>query len=368
MSDDPLLRAAAEVLRDAATERVPPPSEHDRLRAVVMMEAARDQAQRRTTLRRAVWPLAAAAAALLVAGIAAKWPRKPAPALVAAPVARTLEGRSVVVRAGVELPVAEGVSVEAGDRIVNDPGARAGLALPTGTHLLVEGSTDVAVTGTAATQSFFLASGAVRADVAKLREGERFLVRTADGEIEVRGTSFRVARVASDPTCQPASSTRVEVFEGLVVVRANGVEARVAAGERWPRCSAPAPVTPAAPAVASVAVPSSAPVSPPKSLAGASSPKPTEVSASDLAEQNDMFAAAIAHKRAGNAHSAIVGFERLLARFPGCALAEQATVERFKLLAVTDRSRAVDAARAYLHRYPGGYARRDAEAIVAGTP
>jgi hypothetical protein len=87
-----------------------------------------------------------------------------------------------------------------------------------------------------------------------------------------------------------------------------------------------------------------------------------------LAEQNDRFAEAIAAKRSGNASLAVVRFERFLATYPQSALAESAAVERMKLLAAADPARGAAAARQYLARYPAGFARAEAEAIVAEHP
>jgi hypothetical protein len=48
-------------------------------------------------------------------------------------------------------------------------------------------------------------------------------------------------------------------------------------------------------------------------------------------------------------------------------LAENASVERLKLLALTDPARSRAAANDYLTRYPHGYARNDAERISQGS-
>jgi hypothetical protein len=84
--------------------------------------------------------------------------------------------------------------------------------------------------------------------------------------------------------------------------------------------------------------------------------------ASDLAEQNDVFAEATTKKRNGDRAGAVASYERFLARWPGSALAETAAIERMRLLDGTSKR---DAAKAYLVRWPGGSARVEAENILA---
>jgi hypothetical protein len=145
-----------------------------------------------------------------------------------------------------------------------------------------------------------------------------------------------------------ASSTRVQVYEGVVTVRTGSNETGVAAGETWPSgCVAPAPL----------------PGAPPASAPRASSSRAIE--RSQLAEQNDLYAKAVTLRERGDTASSLVLFERLVARYPSSPLAENAAAERMKLLASTHRPDAGQAADDYLARYPSGFARRDAEAIVA---
>jgi outer membrane protein assembly factor BamD (BamD/ComL family) len=86
-----------------------------------------------------------------------------------------------------------------------------------------------------------------------------------------------------------------------------------------------------------------------------------------LADENNLFAQALAAKRRGDLRGALAAFERFVARFPDAALAESAYVERMRLLRVLAMPRAVAAAREYTTIYPGGFARSEAEAIVAGS-
>jgi outer membrane protein assembly factor BamD (BamD/ComL family) len=96
---------------------------------------------------------------------------------------------------------------------------------------------------------------------------------------------------------------------------------------------------------------------------------------SSLAEQNNLYARAIAAMRhataaksRSDAHEALAAFDQLMAKYPSGPLAESAAVERMRLLHVTDPARAVSAARLYLNSYPNGQARAEAEGIVAGSP
>jgi hypothetical protein len=237
----------------------------------------------------------------------------------------------------------------------------------------------------AATRRFGLERGAVHLHVAKLTAGQRFLVETPDAEVEVRGTVFNVA-VADDQTACTGSHTRVSVEQGIVEVRSGGRRHVLLAGQSWPPpCpqqrvaetrnevaarhpgagdTLPGPRTGAAhgaepsemPATRFSGVESSpGPASPP--------PRPAAVS-SALAEQNDLFGRASEAQRLGRTDTALAHYGELLARFPSGPLTEAALVERMRLLRRTDPARAKSEAQTYLDRYPGGFARSEAEAIV----
>jgi hypothetical protein len=72
-------------------------------------------------------------------------------------------------------------------------------------------------------------------------------------------------------------------------------------------------------------------------------------------------------RRYGNLPLAIDKMDRFLERYPASHLAENAAAERMRLLRGLDPAKAAGAARQYLQRYPAGYARADAEAILAGS-
>jgi hypothetical protein len=228
---------------------------------------------------------------------------------------------------------------------------------------------------------FAVESGRLTAKVAKLGAGERFVVATPDAEVEVRGTAFRVSVVTPDPGCGDGTPTRLEVTEGVVVLRRAGGETRVAAGERWPECaeaavlnavappSLPPPLLPPSPAPSTVEAPlrSPAPPSPSASPSPPSSIAPPRVAAaaaagSKLPEQNDLYDSAMRDKNAGKTREALAALDRFLAAYPDGPLAESASAERFRLLRGSAR---VGAARDYLTRWPQGFARAEAEAIAA---
>lgn len=214
------------------------------------------------------------------------------------------------------------------------------------------------------TQLVRLDAGSIELHVAKLAADRRFEVRTPDAEVEVRGTRFTVAIAPPDGQCGGGTVTRVVVTEGVVAVRFRGVEARVAAGEQWPGgCIRTASVAALA-AVTSRRVVQSAPLAAPVERPSLAPPPPPS---STLGEQNDRFAEAVAARRRGDAQAAVAAFDRFLSRYPSSPLVESATVERVRALAAIDPSRAASAARAYLAGYPEGFARAEAEAIVAGA-
>jgi len=220
-----------------------------------------------------------------------------------------------------------GDAVASGARLQVPPGAGMRLALDTGTRLDLTGGTTARVVELGAIQKFDLAAGSVVAQVAKLGPGGRFIIATPDSEVEVRGTRFEVS-VGSEPSrCGPSVRTRVTVYEGVVAVRHAATVVEIEAGMHWPDCQpvkAPAPRSQrslAAPAPAA----SVAPVSP--RLAAT----PETVRASTLAEQNDLFAAALEASRRGDLEEAIHWLDRLIARYPTGQLTDSARAERRRL-------------------------------------
>jgi ferric-dicitrate binding protein FerR (iron transport regulator) len=309
---------------------------------------------------------------------------------IPAAAASFVRGSPLVVHNGALRSLSDGTPLEPGDRLLVDKGSRTTVALANGTYLVVEDRAELLLAMAAPATTFELASGTVRADVAKLRPHERFIIRTSDAEIEVHGTSFDVSRTEPDPNCGNGTTTRVRVREGIVAVRAGGTESFVRANEVWPTGCARAELAAAAPTASNVGPrlplasspqtvrtgsparsPNLGPSIGPNSKAdvGPTAQQPgkqaSESAASELAVQNDLFEKAVAKKRAGDASGAIAGFEQLLAQYPASHLAQSARAERMKLLRGIDKERARAAARDYLDRHPSGFARHDAELILS---
>jgi ferric-dicitrate binding protein FerR (iron transport regulator) len=372
MSGPKYARLASRALAQADRDPVPPPSPLARASAIGAIERAIAQSAR--AKRRARWlgALAAAAAAVAVLGgaahytsqrsrVAASSPPQAAPASGAAgsirlhDLGQPLAGAASVVVGGVSSPASDDGVVPAGGRVVTAKGGRVLLAFSTGTSAVLAEGSNVTLDSLGALDQLRLEAGSLDLHVTKRGPAERFVVKTADSEVEVRGTQFRVWLAASDAACGAGTPTRVAVSEGVVVVRHGGSEARVGAGETWPSGCPEASAAVAAPSAAA-------------SSATNSSTPAAAASTSVLAAQNDLFAQAIAAKRRGDAASALAILDRLLARYPGGPLAETAAVERMRLLRTSDPARAASAARAYLARYPIGFAHAEADAILAGSP
>lgn len=329
MKPDRLDEAAARVLREEAGREAPVSAANRTAAIDGMVRAMRRRRRQRIAIFGSVM---LAAAALVVLGIAA-------PRQHVVPV-------GVVVATGpIAAPPPSAASHPSGD---GTPLAGT-MSLPNGTRVVLDADSSCLLAAAFPATTFELTSGVLHADVAHLGPNERFIVRTPDAEVEVRGTSFDVARVAPDPTCGGGTGTRVAVREGVVAVRPVGQpEALVHAGETWPVCDAPT----------ASSAPSAAPT-----IAGTASPP-----RSDLAAQNDMFQRAVAKKRAGDTQGAITSFDQFLARYPASQMDQSARAERMKLLVGNNRERARAAARDYLQRYPTGFARADAELILSSNP
>jgi ferric-dicitrate binding protein FerR (iron transport regulator) len=318
--------------------------------------------------RRARFVAGGCGLALLVAG-AAMLPRlwthpvdAPAQAPVAALgiVASSSGQGTTVVSEGSSFELAAQQSLPPGSRIVVGPTGPAHLSLSTGSRVTLEPGSDVTLAGQGRAAIFSIGAGSLLANVAKLAPSDRFLVRTADSEVEVRGTSFQVSIVPPDPSCGDGTTTRVHVYEGIVVVRRDGREQSIEKGEEWPSGCQPPSAQPV------VAQPAAAP--PPEARDEARTPTratPPRPSVSDLGAQNDQFADAMILKRRGDSAAALAAFDRFLAMHPTSHLAENAAAERMKLLAPVDRTAARAAARQYLQKYPSGFAGNDARAILA---
>lgn len=325
------------------TQQPAPVSASARDGAIVALRAAIAEKARRD--RRKKVGIAAASVALAAAAAVGIWVGRPKHTVVA-PVAlanvQDLHGSAEIRSTAGSGHLTMGSTLPEGATLSVSPDSEARFAYGSGTAVVVRDGAQITLVEQGQAKVFSLASGSFSAKVAKLHEHERFVVRTADAEIEVRGTAFTVSVVPPQASCGNGTPTRLVVTEGVVVVRNGGQETRVPAGSSWPQCDA-APT-----AMAQTPTPAA---SAPRVV----SPKSPH---STLAAQNDLFQDAMARKRAGDTNGAVALFDQLATSYPGGVHAEDALAEKMRIV----RSRRL--AEEYLRRYPDGYAKKDADTIL----
>ncbi|HEX3854199.1 MAG TPA: FecR domain-containing protein [Polyangiaceae bacterium] len=353
-------------------------SDSKRAQAIDVIAQALAAKTRRRARRVWISGIASVAAAGLLgyAGIRqfAGWGSAPNVQAVSAVVRPTGSGSAILDQAGKQALLSP-LNLQQGGRLVAGGTGGASVRLSTGTELAVEHDTNLEFENAGPVERFFLSQGVLQAKVAKLRDGQRFIVRTPDAEVEVRGTAFRVSIVEPDANCANGARTRVSVSEGIVEVRGAGASTYVHPGETWPAgCTLiPAVATDstrsAAPALALQPTPlksdrterASSVSSEQQALEPAQRPAKE---ASSIAQQNELFAEANAARQQGDSSRAVSYFEQLIARYPSSPLAEGAAVQRMILLAGMNPAAGRSAARQYLVRYPQGYAKNDAEKLA----
>jgi ferric-dicitrate binding protein FerR (iron transport regulator) len=346
--------AAAKLLRRELSTATT--SAGDRARGLATIERAM---QVRTRRRRWLQGLgvAAAAATLLGLGLAHRQlalADPPQVAIQAAPLGSgaTLSDANRAQR--LEAPA----EVRAGQLVETPRGGGASLQLSTGTNLTLAGQTELRVQSQSSVEQFALLRGELSARVAKLSSGQRFIVQTPDAEVEVRGTRFTVAVLERGDACS-ANRTRLRVDEGVVEVRSNSGLARLTAGQSWPPgCGEQATKAPAPP-LPMTAQPPLGPVR--KGEAPATNPND---GASALTRQNDLFAEGVALRRRGDVSAALRAYQQLIREYPSSPLAENAAVERLRLLSQAQPAKARAEARVYLKRYPHGFAVEEAKRLT----
>jgi ferric-dicitrate binding protein FerR (iron transport regulator) len=337
MNEPDLSREAAKVLHSDVTVGLPDSAELRRATVAAMEQALMNRD--RVPPRRFVVALALAAGLLLVVGAALMFvKRTPAPVLTTVVASASSVGTVTAPRQAPQ-PLIAGRALPETSRVTTPVGGSVELEFSTGTRVQLSEASDVTLDAVDARQRLYLANGRLNAHVARVTKGSSFMVATRDAEVEVRGTIFNVEVVPPAAACGHGTTTRVSVEEGIVAVRALGDEVLVHAGETWPRCEA--------------------------MVAAPPQPEPS-AEASSLAAQNDLFANASALKRQGDVPGAIALYEHLLDAFPAGPLAESAAVERLKLIGEVNRADGAKAARAYLQRYPRGFARDEAKRLLDG--
>jgi len=337
-TDPRYARLAAKVLERGAAEDEAGTATTlpDRTASVAAIERALRARGRRRLVPWLGWGMAAAAAAVLLSfGWRVVRNTDPATAGAVARSDKPAETKLAVAVAdvsGAAIETPDGARLATrGDRIaagasVRVPGAgHLLLALDTGTRLRIGASSRVRLTALGATQRFDVESGTLEADVAKVPIGGRFIVATGDAEVEVKGTRFEVAVVPAASACAPFARTQVMVQEGVVVVRFARGEVRLAAGSVWPACPPSVPAVHGSPSRTRQSH-AAAPVPD-----GARAPA-RRADPSTLAEQNDLFAAALAARRRGDLGEAIHWLDRLIARYPTGQMIDSARAERQRLI------------------------------------
>jgi len=264
-------------------------------------------------------------------------------------VAHAVSGATSVLFSGAQAPLADESLVAQGSRLVTPANGRATLAFSTGTNVVVGEGSDVSLGGDSAHQVLRLSTGSIDLHVAKLTAEQRFVVGTADAEVEVRGTQFHVSIVPPEVACGHGTPTRVVVTEGVVVVRHDDIEDRVSAGEVWPTGCVRGLVATADARTGGA-------------LARAGGPVST------LAEENALYRRAVLTANGGDVYGGVNGLEALLAKYPATPLAEGARAEIMKRLVRVSPSLAASAARQYLALYPKGASRNEAEGIISSAP
>jgi hypothetical protein len=229
------------------------------------------------------------------------------------------------------------------------PSASASVPVRTVTTVLPDGQARFARASADGTESVTLEDGAIDVSVRHLGRAERFLVKTGDAEVEVRGTVFRVE--ASDNHLRS-----VAVVEGKVEVRFRGGAVLLAASERWDR-----PIDGPPPPVALAPTRATATLAAPK----AKRPPNTAPAKPAVDDGSSAFVEGMARMERGDYGDAARHLEAFSKSNPHDDRAEDAAfLVIIALERAGRRAEAVAAARRYLGTYSAGYRRAEAQAIV----
>ena len=209
-----------------------------------------------------------------------------------------------------------------------------------------------------------LTAGAVAMTVRHREAGERFVVDLPDGEIEVRGTRFRV-------DVRDGTTRSVRVSEGLVALRRVGAEeVLLAAGESWPLL-ATSDVSERAKAAAPTA--SARPLSPSRpNKRGAdahpvrSSPSSSPSAATESKNDDSEYEAAVNLFSAQRYDEAARALHAFAIAHPDRPFADDAAFLEASALARAGRpDAAAVVAERFLDRYPSSLHTPDAATLVA---
>ena len=351
-------------------------SRHERMASSVnrLLQRLRAEPPARRLPVRALGAFCAVAASIALWFGAHRLVRPPqAPAINEVAHVVSVSGESTLLRAGSSpSAVFAEQRVEATDELRSTSGARAELALTGAGKAKVDISGDTRVRlnqrlagPDAANEDWLeLEQGLVTLQVAKLPPGLGLSVQTPDARVTVHGTRFSV-RVS--PATPSGTVTFVAVTEGRVEVDSRGEVVFLGPGDHWSsQTSAPesdaAPVLPLdrqADASAQVAHPIAT------SLARPLTSHAARVNESTLAEENRLYAQALTRAGAGALSPALADLAALILRYPRSPLAQNARVDRFRLLQQSGNgAAAAQEARRYLSEYPSGFARSEARGLA----
>lgn len=177
--------------------------------------------------------------------------------------------------------------------------------------------------------------GTIAVHVEHLGANQRFVLQLPDGDLEVRGTRFTIA-------VRDGVTEKLDVDEGVVLLRIAGTEHVYQAGEHW-----------SMPAIANAPAPTTSVARPTTSVL-ANNPLPRA-----------SFEDAVAAFDVGDYGRADTLLERFVAAHPDDARSEDAAFMRVVAHVRTgDKSGASRLARAYLARWPNGLRAVEARAVV----
>jgi hypothetical protein len=379
-------RELDELFRAWRSEPVPPslpPGVDDRGGSALVAAALRrvaDQKRNRQRSRKLLSALALAAA-IMGLGVGAWYSLGEG-----VPVAHQVEAASVTV-GGREGDVAvtddvghvvQAVSVLAEGYGVRTEQGSATLGFPSGASAKVAGKSSLKITRARAQEALYLARGGVDVEVPKLDPTRGFSVETPDARVTVHGTHFSVV---VEPTAD-GPRTRVQVTHGIVSVQQGSREVFLTAGQSWVAANASSAGEAAGAQGAAEATPE-----PDAGLGeddevdeafpapavgsekhGLRAPARRKFDSRELADQNQRFARAMAHKKNGDARGALRELGAVLRRYPGSPLTQELRVERLRLLRGLSAShQAQREAKRYLREFPQGYAVKEAEELLSGA-
>jgi FecR-like protein len=383
-------RELDELFRAWRSEPVPPslpPGVDDRGGSAVVAAALRrvaEQKQKKLHTRRLLSALALAAAVVGV-GVGA-WYSLGNDTITAHNVTEHSDVPNVVVggREG-DVAVTDDVGhvVDAVSALSEGYGVRtdqgsATLGFPSGASAKVSSRSSLKITRARSQEALFLARGGVDVEVPKLDSTRGFSVETPDARVTVHGTRFSVV---VEPTAD-GPRTRVQVTHGIVSVQQGEREVFLTAGQSFATAVARSDArtgsgSSAGEAAAEPATDADAGLDEDEVDEGLPSPaadKPARAGvrrsfdSRELADQNQRFARAMAHKKNGEPKAALRELAGILRRYPGSPLTQELRVERLRLLRGLGATRSAEReAKRYLREFPDGYAVKEAEELLSGA-